>query len=63
MPPARGEQHGLAKLTDEQVMVIRQLHGQVSINEIARSFAVSSHTIRMILAGRTWRHITSQNAK
>lgn len=47
---------GRAKLTDVQVAEIRFLAGRgLSITEIALAYRVCEHTVRSILAWRTWR--------
>lgn len=55
----RGESHGYAKLTDEQVMKIRTLYstGLYSQSTIANAFSVHQVTIALIVKGRTWKHL------
>lgn len=54
----RGERNASARLTDDQVRVIRQRHadGQTG-TEIARSYGVSSTTVYNIVRRRKWQHI------
>ena len=55
---ARGERHGKAKLTGQQVRQIRALLNiGLSFAKIGRMFGVSSVTIGHIKSGTTWRHI------
>jgi predicted DNA-binding protein YlxM (UPF0122 family) len=54
----RGENHPKAKLTNEQVRIIRELFKQgFSTNVIARNFKVSKWNIEEIVKRRTWTHI------
>lgn len=55
---AKGEQNGLSKLTEIEVLAIRQLHREGFNNEeIAVGFGVRRTSIRSILLGRTWGHV------
>jgi predicted DNA-binding protein YlxM (UPF0122 family) len=54
----RGENHPKAKLTNEQVRIIRELYSKgFSTNVIARNFKVSVWNIEEIVKRRTWTHI------
>lgn len=54
----RGESHPRAKLTNEQVRKIRELHTQgFSTNVIARNFKVSKWNVEQIIKNKTWTHI------
>ena len=57
---AAGELNGQAILSEEQVVSIKRRwvgrHGQQS--ELARQYGVSPSTIRDIVKGRTWTHVT-----
>ena len=54
----RGENHPNAKLTNEQVISIRDLFKKgFSINVIARNFKVSKWNIVEIVKRQTWTHI------
>jgi transcriptional regulator len=58
MSGLRGEMHPKAKLTNEQVKKIRELHEKgFSDNVIARNFKVSSWNIREITKRKTWKHL------
>jgi DNA invertase Pin-like site-specific DNA recombinase len=53
----RGEKHGHAKLTAEQVQTIRALHGTMPQHAIAKHFGVDRSTISEIQSGKKWRHL------
>ncbi len=57
MARERGEAHHMAKLTDDDVRLIRHLAGAVSHRKLARRFGVSKGNITFIVQGRTWRHL------
>ena len=48
----RGERHGMAKLTEGQVVAIRQT--QTSARATARQFAVSERCVRLVRNGERW---------
>lgn len=52
---ARGSRHGVAKLTEKEVLGIRELfrEGRSKLS-LAREFGVSHHAIRDIISGKTW---------
>ena len=52
---SRGEKHGCAVLTDEQVLEIRA--SREKAQHLAERFGVSNRTVRDIRAMRSWRHI------
>lgn len=55
---ARGEQHGHAVLTDEQVLEIRRLHSAgCGAYYIAKQFGVSGKCIYQVIDGTTWKHL------
>ncbi len=55
----RGERHGRAKLTEEQVLQIPGLRTQgLTQKAIGDLFGVSEKQIRSILRGKTWAHVT-----
>ncbi len=55
---ARGEDHGRAKLTEEDVREIRALLASGdSKSDLGRRFGVTHGMIRHIAAGRSWRHV------
>jgi DNA invertase Pin-like site-specific DNA recombinase len=55
----RGERHGSAKLTAEQVSRIRAMlvEDRLYMSEIAREFGVSPTTIGAIKEGKTWKTV------
>lgn len=55
----RGEDHGCAKLTEEDVIRIRELHasGSYMNTEIAALFNVDKSTIGLIVKRKVWKHI------
>lgn len=54
----RGEAHPRAKLTNEQVIQIRELYSHgFSTNVIARNFKVSKWNVEEIIKNKTWTHI------
>lgn len=56
--PARGEGHGSAKLTAQQVTLIRQLLANgFSQDRVAKQFAVSQVAISHIHLRRNWKHV------
>ncbi len=55
---AKGEQHGLSKLTNKQVKEIRQLHRNcLKRSKIAARFNVSESTIGRIVRFKAWIHV------
>jgi hypothetical protein len=52
----RGERHGNAKLTADEVAIIKSLRNIESGNSLARRFGVSRRAISLIHSGRTWRY-------
>ena len=52
---AKGENHGLTKLTENQVNHIRNLKSKLSQVKIARIFGVSKSTIGNIHNNITWK--------
>lgn len=55
----RGEQHGRAKLTENEVIAIRSRYAQGDIGHrrLAADYGLSPAGLRFILIRRTWRHI------
>lgn len=56
----QGEHNGSAKLTEEKVIQIRQLHSQrypISLSRLAILFHVCRTTIKEVLNRKTWAHI------
>lgn len=55
---ARGERHGMSKLSPEQVLEIKSLLREgVSGEELARRYGVVPTTISEIKHGNTWKHL------
>jgi hypothetical protein len=54
----RGEVQGSAKLTEPEVILIRERYasGGVSYAELGRQFGVDTTNIAMIVVGKAWRH-------
>ena len=54
----RGENHPRAKLTNDQVRQIRELHSKgFSTSVISRNFKVSKWNVEEIVKKHTWTHI------
>jgi hypothetical protein len=53
----RGERHGMSKLTERQVRLIKHKLNSLTTREISDSFRVSYQSIWDIRKGITWRHI------
>lgn len=53
---ARGERHPSAKLTEAQVIAIKQLYpsGEYTYRSLGRMFCVSDQNIKEILSGKIW---------
>lgn len=55
----KGAKHTWAKLDDQKVRDIRRLRGcGETFASLGRRFGVSRSSIRQIIAGKTWRHVT-----
>lgn len=59
MKPARGEKHGQAKLTTDDVKKIRILHatGNSTYSELGKQFGVTLQQIRSVVMRVTWKHV------
>lgn len=58
-PSRKGDRNSVAKLTPEKVRAIRLLRaGGVGPTEIARVFDVNRSTIKNVLSGRNWAHVS-----
>lgn len=55
MARARGEKHGRAKLTDDEVREIKTSTG--TVYGLAKRFRVSRRQIMRIQSGEHWRHL------
>ncbi len=54
---ARGQTHGMAKLTDKQVGLIKYRLDTLTTQEVAQLFDVGYRAVWDIRHGNTWRHI------
>jgi len=57
-PPRYGRDNNMTKLTEEQVVEIRQLRGQVSQSQLASRFGVSKTAVRLIQLRRNWKRLS-----
>ncbi len=58
LPPAHGEAHGGAKLTEEAVKQIRQCDGkEITVCALAKLYGCDRATVYDTFARRTWRHV------
>lgn len=55
----RGTVHGNSKLTDDQVIQIRQNPEGLKSYQLAQKFGVSTGTISNIKSGKIWRHVSA----
>ena len=56
--PARGEQHGHARLTTTDVLAIRSSNAQgTSMHRLAKEFGVARSTIQSVVRRNTWTHV------
>ena len=57
--PARGEQMGTARLTEEKVRQMRALYatGTISYPELAKQFGVALYTTWAAVTRHTWKHV------
>lgn len=55
---ARGEQHGAARLTEQDVLDIRTaVDGGASYAALGRKYGVTWSTVKFVHTRRTWRHV------
>lgn len=55
---ARGEKHGLAKLTESDVLTIRERRESgATIYRLAKDYGVTKRTIQQIVRRKTWTHL------
>ena len=54
----RGEKVGTAKLTEEEVLIIRKLHGRLPLRKLGEIFGVSHTAIRRAAIGIKWEYLT-----
>jgi hypothetical protein len=55
MPKAKGEAHGLSKLTEIQVREIRASRAMIKV--IAYEYGLTRQTVRVIRKRETWKHV------
>jgi len=55
----RGRTNGMSKMTDETVREMRRLRPTTTIHALARQFGVSRPTVKRIVSGRGWKHVSS----
>ena len=53
----KGENHGSAKLSEKEVLEIRNINNSLPIRDIAKKYNVQKCTIEKILKRKTWKHI------
>jgi predicted DNA-binding protein (UPF0251 family) len=54
----RGEEHGMAKLTEMDIVAIRYLYqNEYSPQEIAQRFGITDKNVLAIVKRKTWRHV------
>lgn len=55
----RGSSHGMAKLTEDVVLTIREMYRnqRPTYRELAEAFGVTDRMIGLIVRGRNWRHV------
>lgn len=59
---ARGESASNSKLTNTEVLKIRELHGSgVKVRDISNMFSVTKENINAIIRGKTWKHLLSES--
>ena len=54
---AKGEKIGTSKLTDEEVLEIREIGRSKTLKEMVSIYKVSDATISRILTNQTWQHL------
>ena len=54
---AKGETHGLSKLTEEQVKEIRSLYPKINGKQLAKMYGIADVNIYKLLKRETWGHI------
>lgn len=57
LKPIRGEKHGMSKLNELQVRIIRRLMGEITKREMALIFNVGATTIGDIINKKKWKHL------
>jgi DNA-binding transcriptional regulator YiaG len=57
---AKGESQGSAKLTEQQVLEIRENKNNLSQRKLAKTYGVSQYAIQAILHKKTWKHLITE---
>ena len=58
----RGEEHSTAKLTDIQVIEIRQKYAEgATFRDLEKEYAVNLSTLHALVTGKTWKHLPTPN--
>jgi len=52
-----GENHPIAKLTEQDVRLIRFLRGKLDQREVAEFFSIKQPQVSSIMTGNSWRHV------
>lgn len=56
---AKGERHGMHKLTEEQVLEIRKIYSsqKISLSALGRAFGISHTHVSFIIKRQSWKHV------
>ena len=57
LTPKKGIKNGCAKLTEEEVLQIRDIGNSMLKKDIAKKYKVGSTTISRVLSKSNWKHI------
>jgi hypothetical protein len=55
--PQKGSEHGMSKLTEKQVLEIREIGRTKTLKEVAKIYNVDMSLISLILSKKAWKHI------
>jgi hypothetical protein len=56
----KGESHGMSKLTELQVIEIRENKDKLSQNRLAKIHGVSKGLVSLISNNKAWRHVLTE---
>ena len=59
----RGSTHGMAKIGEEHVLMIRAMRGTVAHIAIAEMFGLSKSGVGHIMSGKNWKHLLAKETK
>ncbi len=59
----RGENNTNAKLTEQDVLLIREAEGSISRREIAEIFNISKYTVQDIQERKSWKHVKRERVR